>query len=557
MECRPLKGLAVGICVLLASTLWSSTASAQAGAKPPQPAPAQMNMNMDHRGGIAGTVRNPAGAAAAEGLTVVATNADNGARFTATTDAQGRFAFPALPVGKYTLSIEAAGITLFRQAGINVTENQTTQANLAPGAGGAGGQATEAQQQETAQRLAGLEQRVGELETSTVLSEPETRVRKKEVYVDANGVEHDEPVPGAKKRTTYERERVYRRQTISEKIEAALEDAEKHSVKIGVDAAIVAQAAKQTEGEGGLADNRGYALASADLFFTAGIAQNTIFFADIVGLSGSPPDAEINPLMLLNGYTARLVAQNELNLREMWIRTELFEQHLALTGGRLDLTNFFDQNAFANDESTQFLGDGLVNNQMLGLAVNGTGAALEYDAKTGLRLKFGLQQNDNNALNLTESMFTLSEVGYTFTPFKLPEGTYRLWFRTDNSPLESGVMKGTGVSFDQKITPAVGLFFRYGVQQVALEGPWNDQYFSTGVSFQNGVVFNPMDTWGVGYAQVDFDSGDNEKMMEFYYNFLLTEKLRLSFHLQSMLNRPAEGEKFGYLLPGVRFQASF
>src|SRR5262245_25373204 len=117
MDCRPLKGLAVGMCVLFASTLWGSTASAQA--KPPQPAPAQMNMNMDHRGGIAGTVRNPAGAAAAEGLTVVATNADNGARFTATTDARGQFAFPALPVGKYTLSIEAAGITLFRQAGIN------------------------------------------------------------------------------------------------------------------------------------------------------------------------------------------------------------------------------------------------------------------------------------------------------------------------------------------------------------------------------------------------------------------------------------------------------
>jgi DNA-binding transcriptional MerR regulator len=552
---RPCRGLIVVVIVLVVGA-WSSSNAAAQGAGQAKPEADHSQMAMDRRGGITGTVRSPQGAAAASGLTVVATNAENGARFTATTDAKGTFSFPALPVGKYDLSIETAGLTVFRQAGISVAENQTAKADLSPGTA-AGGQLTDAERQELARRIAELEQRIEELETSTVLSEPETRVRQKEVYVDQDGVEHDQPVPGATKKTTYERERVYRRQTINEKIEAALEDAEKHSVQIGVDAAIVAQAASQTEGTDGLADNRGYALASADLFFTAGIAQHTIFFMDIVGLSGSPPDAEINPLMLLNGYTARLVGQNELNLREMWIRTELFAQHLALTGGRLDLTNYFDQNAFANDESTQFLGDGLVNNQMLGLAVNGTGVALEYDAKTGLRLKFGLQQSDNDAPNLTESIFTLSEVGYTFTPLGLPEGTYRLWFRTDNSRDESGLLKATGISIDQKLTPAVGVFARYGTQQIGLAGGWDDRYYSAGVSFQNGVVFNPMDAWGVGYAEVDFDSGDNERLLEFYYNFLLTEKLRLSFHLQSMLNRPGEGDKFGYLLPGVRFQAAF
>ena len=126
-----------------------------------------------------------------------------------------------------------------------------------------------------------------------MLSEPETRVRRVEVFVDENGQEHDEQVPGSKPAVTYRRERVYRRQTINEKIEEALADAEEHSVKIGVDAAITTQFAKRTKGDDPFIDNRAYALASADLFFTAGIAQNTIFFADIVALSGSPPDAEI------------------------------------------------------------------------------------------------------------------------------------------------------------------------------------------------------------------------------------------------------------------------
>ena len=53
------------------------------------------------------------------------------------------------------------------------------------------------------------------------------------------------------------------------------------------------------------------------------------------------------------------------------------------------------------------------------------------------------------------------------------------------------------------------------------------------------------------------ESGDREKLVEGYYNLLLTERLRLSFHLAHALETPAGGDKFGYLLPGVRLQAAF
>jgi hypothetical protein len=416
----------------------------------------------------------------------------------------------------------------------------------------AASQASDAGREVLLERIATLEQRISDLESSTVLSEPETRVRRVEVYVDESGGEHDEPVPGATPTVTYRRERAYRRQTISEKIDEALEDAASRSVSVGVDAAMGTQLAGRTKGDID-ANNRAYALASADLFFTAGLAQNTVFFADIVGLSGSPPDAEIPSLTLLNGYTARLVRQNELNLREAWLRTELFGQRLALTAGRLDLTNYFDANALANDESTQFISDALVNNQMLGLASNGTGVAAEFDAKTGVRLKFGFQQSNTDATNLSDSMYTLSEVGYTFTPFALPEGSYRVWFRTDNTDTET-IRTGVGISLDQKLTPVVGLFGRYGTQDTELG---RDHFYAAGLGFQSGWVFNPQDTWGVGFARMDLVTGDSENLAEGYYNFLLTEKLRLSFHLTHVLDAPSEGGKFGYLLPGIRLQAAF
>ena len=539
--CTRWRGPAAIALVIVAS-------SAVASAQQPQ-APAPMNM-ADHRGALQGRVRDAQGAPVSD-TPVTAISEENGAQFVANTNAQGAFEFGALPMGKYTISTASAGLTTFRRRGIDITMDGKATLDITLDAKSAA-EAAEGERLELLQKIATLEQRITDLETSAVLSEPETRVRRVEVYVDPTGQQHDEPVPGAKKEVTYLRERTYRRQTISEKIDAALEDAAKHSVTVGVDAAMATQFASRTKGDAA-PENSAYALASADLFFTAGIAQNTLFFADIVGLSGAPPDSEIGTLTLMNGYTARLVEQNSLNLREAWLRTEVFKNRLAITAGRLDLTNYFDANAFANDESTQFLSDALVNNQMLGLVVNGVGAATEFDAKNGFRLKFGFQQSSPEPTSLGDSLFTLSEVGYTFTPFSLPEGTYRAWFRTDNSEPDV-IRKGMGLSFDQKLSPSLGLFARYGQSETDLG---HDRFYSAGFSVQHGFIFNPEDTWGVGYANMDLRTGEKENLIEGYYNLLLTEKLRLSFHLSGVVDTPEGGAKFGYIFPGIRFQAAF
>ncbi|MEO6081016.1 MAG: carbohydrate porin [Steroidobacteraceae bacterium] len=411
-------------------------------------------------------------------------------------------------------------------------------------------QAAGSNQQALLDRIDALEKRLAELESTAVLSEPETRVKKVEVYVDKSGVEHDEPVEGAKKTITYQRERVFRRQTISEKIEEALADQESRSVSLGIDAAMVTQQVNQTRGPDSAADGQAYALASADLFFSANLAQNTSLYADIVGLSGSPPDSETGGLTLLNGYAARLVRQNEVNLREAWIRTELFDQKLALVAGRLDLTAFFDRNAAANDETSQFVSDALVNNPMLGLSSNGAGLAAVYDPRGSFNFKLGVQQSDPNALNLSKSLYTLAEVGYRARPSFLGEGNYRAWFRTDNS----GGPRRTayGVSADQKLTPIVTAFGRYGAGETSTS---DDHFYSVGLQFSSGWVFNPADVWGVGYAKLDLASHDKENLIEWYYNMHLSEKLRLSFHLQHATETSSGGTKQGFLVPGLRFQA--
>lgn len=480
--------------------------------------------------------------------------------------ADGAFAFDQVAGGEYVLQADAPGFERSSQAitvpGPNLSFALNLEPLVVPGAEAAAPRAGEASDtQALLDRIKTLEQRLSELEAGTVLSEPETRVKRIEVYVDQSGNQHDEPVPGAKKEVTYQRERVYRRQTINEKIEAALADAEERNVKLGVSAAIAPQFARQTKGITTAANGHAYQLASADVFFTAGIAQHTLFYADVVGLSGTPPDLEISGLTLLNGYSARLVRQNEIGLREAWLRTELFSQKLALTAGRLDLTNFFDRNVGANDETTQFLSDALVNNPVLGLATNGSGFAAVFDPKIGLNFKFGFQQSNPNATNLSDSLYSLGEVGYLARLPGLGEGNYRVWYRATNA--SSLTSTAWGLSLDQKIAAPVTLFGRYGNGHVpsGAEGGTafsaGQHFWSGGVQFQKGVVLNPLDSWGMGYSQTRLAAGEKEHLVEGYYNFQLSEKLRLSFHVAHALEVPVGAEKVGFLVPGVRLQASF
>jgi hypothetical protein len=539
---------AIGVLVMLGVA--GSIASAQGAAQNPPAGQNQMpgmRMPATDLGLVSGRVTKAAGGAPAPNATVTATNTTNGIQYSATTDDDGRYTLPSLAVGTYDIVAQLGGFQPFRRPGLNVTANSTTEINAALDAGDAN-----TERLALLDRIEQLEKRLNDLESSAVLSEPETRVRRVEVYVDPSGAQFDEPTPGAKREVTYQRERVYRRQTINEKIEEAMASAKDQAVLVGVDATTVAQGAGRTRGEEFRPNKKAYALASADLFFTAKLAQYTTFFADVVALSGGPPDREIPTLTLLNGYTARLVNQNELNLREAWLRTEFFGQRLGFTAGRLDLTNYFDRNAASNDETTQFISDALVNNQMLGLAFNGTGFVADYDPKNAFSFRFGVQQSNPDAMSLSDSIYSLGEVGYTMTPFSLPEGHYRLWVRANNGDVES--KRAVGVSIDQKVTPIVTLFGRYGTQTLPED---RDHYFSTGVSFSDGWVFNPRDTWGIGYAQMNLATGDKEHLTEGYYNFRMTERLRLSFTLQHVLDSPGTESKFGYLLPGVRLQAAF
>jgi Carboxypeptidase regulatory-like domain len=73
-------------------------------------------------GSVSGTVRDATGAVIA-GAAVTIINADTGAQHTFVSGPNGAYSFPILPVGHYSLEVNAAGFQRFRQSGIALDVN--------------------------------------------------------------------------------------------------------------------------------------------------------------------------------------------------------------------------------------------------------------------------------------------------------------------------------------------------------------------------------------------------------------------------------------------------
>jgi hypothetical protein len=80
-------------------------------------------------GSISGTVHDSTGGAL-EGATVIVRQVETGATRNLTTDSQGRFFAPSVPVGAYVVEAEHEGFASQRQSGIKVTVGLSLQLNL-------------------------------------------------------------------------------------------------------------------------------------------------------------------------------------------------------------------------------------------------------------------------------------------------------------------------------------------------------------------------------------------------------------------------------------------
>jgi hypothetical protein len=242
------------------------------------------------------------------------------------------------------------------------------------------------------ERIRVLEERLDKLERIEV-------IKKTVEYLCPGGEILDQAPPGGRcpdgsrpqMRDTVQKLSLSRREPISAKIDAAIQDADAKKVAVNGSArAILQQVANAENGQ-----NQLFGEGSIDLTLLYHPMVRTTLFIDFEAIGGRGPDKKLGTLSRVNADAETLNAiggvggtDEKLTIREGWLWLKFVNDRLDFFVGQLDLTNYFDRNTFANDETTQFLNGALVNNPMLKQPVNGAGAVVRWDA--GRDLGFSL-----------------------------------------------------------------------------------------------------------------------------------------------------------------------
>jgi len=266
------------------------------------------------------------------------------------------------------------------------------------------------------------------------------------------------------------------------------------------------------------------------------------------------------------------VLNNEnVEVAEIWY--EHYVNDLAIiTFGKLDPTVYFDNNAIANDETTQFLGRMFRNSPVIEFPGYTGGLRLALAPNDKLELNLGYFDADADWEDITDGPFFIGQVNIKPNLFK-KKGNYRLlaWLNNKNhikwsdttQNKESGY--GWGLSFDQELTKNASAFFRYGWQNP--DYYLNDQTYSLESSWSGGLQLSgelwgrENDVWALAIGQI-FPSKDykdsnsalkakTESHLETYYSFKINDHLTIGPDIQFIWNAYGKDSKISDQSQGV------
>ena len=200
---------------------------------------------------------------------------------------------------------------------------------------------------------------------------------------------------------------------------------------------------------------------------------------------------------------------------------------LGLTGGLIDSTDYIDENAYANDEYTQFMNEALVNAP--------SGFAPSYDGGGAVEWELGSWALKGVGMNVGENddgknyNFFAAQVGYTLNT-SLGEGNYRVIgqmtskdFADEDGDTEN--LMAAIVSFDQELGEIFGAWIRFGWQDDEALISY-DYLLSGGINITGKWYGRGDDNIGIGFAYLNgADDGDFDytQVAEVYWRFVLNE----------------------------------
>jgi hypothetical protein len=214
---------------------------------------------------------------------------------------------------------------------------------------------------------------------------------------------------------------------------------------------------------------------------------------------------------------------------------------LHITLGIISASDYLDENAYSNDEFTQFMNQALVNAPHALLPAYDAGVALEWQAGDialrGVYMNIG-ENDDGNGYD-----FYGLQLGYTART-ALGEGTYRVMVDTTTKDFSdpSGVSlerrRTVLMSLDQALGEVLGAFVRLGWQDdaAAVNYAW---LYSGGLDVRGTPWQRPADNIGLAWGYLDGGNLDlrHTHVAEAYYRFVVNDHLSLTADLQYMKDR--------------------
>lgn len=300
----------------------------------------------------------------------------------------------------------------------------------------------------------------------------------------------------------------------------------------------------------------------------------------------------------LFGLNFNVVGDYAIQVSELWYEQSFLGEKVRVRAGKMYVAGDFDNNAYANDETAQFLNAGLVTTGNIPYPDYALGAQVivhpcdwfQVGAVVADAQADGRETGLNTTFHGSDDFFSMYEFAlepvFKTARGELP-GAYRLgmWYdpqrkdrffndlggRRRTVPVKTDDV-GFYLSFDQlvfKEVPAaaedsqgLGLFLRYGFAHGDVNAVEN--FWSLGAQYQGLIPTRDDDVLGFGVAQGILSEQlrktgadpDRETVLELYYNALVFPWVTVTPDFQWILNPGGENGRDAFVA-GMRVQMSF
>lgn len=275
-----------------------------------------------------------------------------------------------------------------------------------------------------------------------------------------------------------------------------------------------------------------------------------------------------------------------ISITEAWYEHTFGASGFKMTLGKIDAGAGIDDNAYANDETEQFLGGIFGNSPVIDFPDDNTfGVNMAFESeKVDVIAQY--VSADASCQDVTKNVFISGQLNFKPGLIQEKEGNYRLYGWTNTKkytkwtePSETDCSNyGFGISFDQQLSDLAGVFARYGWEDgkvyfdsdplesgddVSLSQSW-----SLGVQFMPALLSSD-DVFALAYGQVAPSSdykevnglnGETENHIEIYYKWQVNDYLTITpdVHIiQNPFGKDAYNGDSTIFVGGMRTQIKF